>query len=79
MLCGMGAHEHGGVDTPCRAGGKSLAPSFPLQPLATLRRFGVSVNRLLLMVVSLQGDPARKLQLQHVSHKGKLATHLRCE
>ena len=32
----------------------------------------VSVNRLRLMVVSLQGYPARKLQLQHVSHKGKL-------
>ena len=28
------------------------------------------------MVVSLQGYPARKLQLQHVSHKGKLTRGL---
>ena len=34
------------------------------------------VNRLRLMVISLQGYPAGKLQLQHVSHKGKLTSTL---
>ena len=33
----------------------------------------VSVNRLRLMVVSLQGEPARKLHLSHVSNQEKLA------
>lgn len=37
----------------------------------------VSVKRLRLIVVFLQGDPARNFQLQHVSHEGKLTEAFR--
>ena len=45
---------------------------FPGSASCNIVTIGVSVNRLRLMVVSLQGDPAGKLRLQHVSAKGKL-------
>ena len=45
---------------------------FPSSASCNIATIDVSVNRLRLMVVSLQGDPAGKLQLQYVAHKGKL-------
>ena len=48
--------------------------SFPFSASCEIATICVAVKRLRLMVVSLQGDPARKLHLSHVSNQGKLTT-----